>query len=272
MGALIYIGQTGDALLGGLALFALSLGMGAPLLAIGVSAGKYLPRAGGWMDAVKAVFGVLLLAVAVWMLERILPAAVTLLLWALLAILSAVYLGALDAIREGASGWRKLWKGLGVVLLIYGGLMLVGLAGGSTDPLQPLKGLALSGGSTQQHLQFKKIKTVAELEQQVKAASAAGKSVMLDFYADWCVSCKEFEKYVFTDPQVLAALASSVTLQADVTANDEADQQLLKKFRLIGPPGIIFYDRAGEELSDYRVVGYMAAPAFASHVQRALGP
>jgi thiol:disulfide interchange protein DsbD len=273
MGALIYIGQTGDALLGGLALFALSLGMGAPLLAIGVSAGKYLPRAGGWMDAVKAVFGVLLLAVAVWMLERILPAAVTLLLWALLAIISAVYMGALDAVREGASGWRKLWKGLGMVLLIHGGLMLVGLAAGSTDPLRPLKGLAVAAGNgTQQHLQFKPVKTVTELEQEVKAASTVGKTVMLDFYADWCVSCKEFEKYVFTDPQVLAALANSVTLQADVTANDEADQQLLKKFRLIGPPGIIFYNRSGEELRDYRVVGYMAAPAFASHIQRALAP
>jgi thiol:disulfide interchange protein DsbD len=273
MGALIYIGQTGDAVLGGLALFALSLGMGAPLLAIGTSAGKFLPRAGGWMDAVKAVFGVLLLAVAIWMLERILPAAITLLLWALLAIISAVYLGAVDAIKEGASGWFKLWKGLGLVLLIYGALMLVGLAGGSTDPLQPLKGIGLStGAAQQQHLQFKKVKTVADLEREVAAASNAGKTVMLDFYADWCVSCKEFEKYVFTDPQVLAALSNTVSLQADVTANDEADQALLKKFGLIGPPGIILYNRAGEELKDHRVVGYMEAPAFADHLQRALAP
>ncbi len=273
MGALIYIGQTGDAVLGGLALFALSLGMGAPLLAIGVSAGKFLPRAGGWMDAVKAVFGVLLLAVAIWMLERILPATITLLLWALLAIISAVYMGAIDAIKEGASGWYKLWKGLGLVLLIYGGLMLIGLAGGSTDPLQPLKGLAVSAGSAeQQHLQFKKIKTVADLEREIKAASAAGKTVMLDFYADWCVSCKEFDKYVFSNPQVLATLSNTVSLQADVTANDEADQALLKKFGLIGPPGIIFYNLAGDELVDFRVVGYMEASDFASHIQRALAP
>ncbi len=271
MGALIYIGQTGDAVLGGLALFALSLGMGAPLLAIGVSAGKFLPRAGGWMDAVKAVFGVLLLAVAIWMLERILPATITLLLWALLAIISAVYMGAIDAIREGASGWYKLWKGLGLVLLIYGGLMIIGLAGGNTDPLQPLKGLAVSGGSgaQQQHLQFKKVKTIADLEREVKAASAAGKTVMLDFYADWCVSCKEFEKYVFSDPQVLAALSNTISLQADVTANDEADQAMLKQFRLIGPPGIIFYNSSGDEMADYRVVGYMEAGEFASHIQRA---
>jgi thiol:disulfide interchange protein DsbD len=274
MGALIYIGQTGDALLGGLALFALSMGMGAPLLAIGVSAGKFLPRAGGWMDSVKAVFGVMLLAVAIWMLERILPADITMLLWALLAIISAIYMGAIDAIREGSSGWYKLWKGLGLVLLIYGALMLTGLAAGSTDPLQPLRSLNLSssGTTSQQTLQFKKVKTVADLEREVAAASSAGKTVILDFYADWCVSCKEFEKYVFSNPQVLAALSNTVSLQADVTDNDEADQQLLKQFRLIGPPGIIFYNRAGKEQKDYRVVGYMDAPAFASHIARALAP
>ncbi len=274
MGALIYIGQTGDAILGGLALFALSLGMGAPLLAIGVSAGKFLPRAGGWMDAVKAVFGVLLLAVAIWMLERILPTAITLLLWALLVIVSAVYMGAIDAIRDGASGWYRLWKGLGLVLLIYGALMLIGLAAGNTDPLQPLKGAGLSTAATapQQHLQFKKVKSIADLQREVEAASSAGKTVMLDFYADWCVSCKEFEKYVFADPQVLAALSNTVTLQADVTANDETDQALLKQFGLIGPPGIIFYNRGGKELRDHRVVGYMEASAFATHIQRALKP
>jgi thiol:disulfide interchange protein DsbD len=271
MGALIYIGQTGDAVLGGLALFALSLGMGAPLLAIGVSAGKFLPRAGGWMDSVKAVFGVLLLAVAIWMLERILPATLALLLWAMLVIVSAVYMGAIDAIREGASGWYRLWKGLGLVLLIYGALMLVGLAGGNSDPLQPLKGLAVSGASAaqQQHLQFKKIKTVADLEREIKAASAADKTVMLDFYADWCVSCKEFDKYVFSDPQVVASLSNTVSLQADVTANDEADQALLKQFGLIGPPGIIFYNQSGEELTEFRIVGYKDATTFHTHLQRA---
>lgn len=152
--------------------------------------------------------------------------------------------------------------------------MLIGLAGGNTDPLQPLKGLAFSSGavSQQQHLQFKTIKTVADLEREITTASAAGKTVMLDFYADWCVSCKEFDKYVFSDPQVLATLANTVSLQADVTANDEADQQLLKQFNLIGPPGIIFYNRAGEELRDYRIVGYKDATTFASHVKRAFAP
>ena len=271
MGALIYIGQTGDAILGGLALFALSMGMGAPLLAIGTSAGKLLPKAGGWMDAVKAVFGVMLLAVAVWMLERILPAQVTLLMWALLAIVSAVYMGAIDGLGEGASGWRKLWKGLGLVLLIYGGLMLIGLAAGNNDPLQPLKELGRGIGSTAErpHLSFKTIKSIDDLEREVTTANAAGKNVMLDFYADWCISCKEFEKYTFTNPGVQNALANTVTLQADVTANDEIDQALMKHFNIIGPPAIIFYGRDGKELKNYRVVGYMPADEFSSHIKRA---
>jgi len=272
MGALIYIGQTGDPYLGGAALFALSLGMGAPLVAIGTAGGKFLPRAGGWMDAVKAVFGVLLLAVAIWMLERILPAAITMLLWALLFIISAIYMGAVDAIKEGASGWHKLWKGLGLVLLLQGALMLIGLAAGTTDPLQPLKGAGFGGNTSvqQRHLTFKSIKTIDDLEREVTAASAAGKSVMLDFYADWCVSCKEFEKYTFSNPQVIDALANSVVLQADVTANDEADQALLQRFKLIGPPGIIFYDNQGNELAAHRVVGFMPAEDFAAHIHRAL--
>ncbi|MCW8840932.1 MAG: protein-disulfide reductase DsbD, partial [Gammaproteobacteria bacterium] len=272
MGALIYIGQTGDPYLGGAALFALSMGMGAPLVAIGTAGGKYLPRAGGWMDAVKAVFGVLLLAVAIWMLERILPASIILLLWALLLIISAVYMGAIDAIRDGASGWRKLWKGIGLVLLLQGGLMLVGLAAGNTDPLQPLKGIGFGGAATQQqHLSFKTIKTVEDLEREVATASTQGKTVMLDFYADWCISCKEFEKYTFSDPQVIAALDNTVVLQADVTANDEADQALLKKFKLIGPPGIIFYNSQGEELVSYRMVGFVPADEFTAHINRAFG-
>ncbi|MCW9088315.1 MAG: protein-disulfide reductase DsbD [Gammaproteobacteria bacterium] len=272
MGALIYIGQTGDPYLGGAALFALSMGMGAPLVAIGTAGGKYLPRAGGWMDAVKAVFGVLLLAVAIWMLERILPASIILLLWALLLIISAVYMGAIDAIRDGASGWRKLWKGIGLVLLLQGGLMLVGLAAGNTDPLQPLKGIGFGGAATQQqHLSFKTIKTVEDLEREVATASTQGKTVMLDFYADWCISCKEFEKYTFSDPQVIAALDNTVVLQADVTANDEADQALLKKFKLIGPPGIIFYNSQGKELVSYRMVGFVPADEFTAHINRAFG-
>lgn len=271
MGALIYIGQTGDALLGGIALFALSMGMGAPLLAIGTSAGKLLPRAGGWMDAVKAVFGVMLLAVAVWMLERILPAEITMLLWALLAIVSAVYMGAIEAIREGTSGWRKLWKGLGVALLIYGIMLLIGVAAGNSDPLQPIKGVGGGTGASieNNHLSFRTIKSSADLDREIVAANAQGKTVMLDFYADWCISCKEFEKYTFTDPAVQQALANSITLQADVTANDEVDQALMKRFNIIGPPAMIFYDKNGKELKNFRVVGFMPAAEFSAHINRA---
>ncbi len=273
MGALIYIGQTGDPWLGGLALFALSMGMGAPLVAIGTAGGKFLPRAGGWMDAVKAVFGVLLLAVAVWMLERVLPAEIAMLLWALLLLGSAIYMGALEPLKEGVSGWRKLWKMLGLVMLLQGALMLIGLSAGNTDPLQPLKGIGFGGASAAKpaHLVFKQVASVEELEREVAAAAAQGKSVMLDFYADWCVSCKEFEKYTFSDPQVLAALGNSVALQADVTDNNDAQQAMLKRFGLIGPPGIIFYDVQGNELTPHRVVGFMEPGEFAAHINRALG-
>ncbi len=271
MGALIYIGQTGDPWLGGSALFALSLGMGAPLVVVGTSAGKLLPRAGGWMDAVKAVFGVLLLAVAIWMLERVIPAWVNLLLWALLALTSAVYMGALDAAN---SGWQRLWKGLGVALLVWGALLLVGLASGGRDPMAPLAHLKVMGGvggaaMAPAHLEFRRVKSEADLERELAAAAAASRPVMLDFYADWCVSCKEFEKYTFADPSVVAALEGILTLQADVTANDDEDQALLKRFQLIGPPAILFYGADGQERRGYRLVGFEEAEKFKARVEQA---
>jgi thiol:disulfide interchange protein DsbD len=283
-GALIYIGQSGDAVLGGLALFALSMGMGIPLIAIGTSAGKALPKAGDWMDTVKAVFGVMLLGVAIWMLERIVPAALTMALWGILLITSGIYMGALEPLHHAdhashtpphPSGWRKLWKGLGVVLLIYGALLMVGAASGSKDPLQPLKGVAIAGATSdapQSHeLAFQRIKTVADLERQLAAASAAGKTVMLDFYADWCVSCKELERYTFSDAGVQRVLANTVLLQADVTANDEDDKALLKRFGLIGPPSILFFGSDGRERKGYRLVGFLDAAEFRDHATRALG-
>ena len=272
MGALIYISQTGDPWLGGTALFFLSLGMGAPLLLIGTSAGKLLPRAGGWMEVVKAVFGVLLLAVAVYLLERILPGMVVMVLWALLFLVSAIYMGALEPLTDGASGWRRLWKGLGVVLLIYGALLLIGAASGGKDPLAPLGHMRLAGagGAPQEHLQFRRVKTVDELQAQVAAASARNQPVMLDFYADWCVSCKEFDKYTFSDPGVQQALEGTLLLQADVTANDAKDKALLQHFDLIGPPAILFWGPEGSERQNYRVVGFMDAEAFRAHVEAAL--
>lgn len=272
-GALIYISQTGDAWLGGTALFALSMGMGAPLIAIGTSAGSLLPRAGAWMDAVKAVFGVLMLAVAIWMLERILPAPITMALWATLLIVSAVYMGALETLKAEATGWIKLRKGLGLLLLIYGIILLLGVASGGQQVLKPL-GNMLTGTSASSaqtaHLPFKQIKGVDGLNEALAEARAAGKPVMLDFYADWCISCKEMEILTFSKPEVQAALSNAVLLQADVTPNDDEDKALYKKFGIIGPPAIIFYDAEGNEKKNYRVVGYMPADKFNNHVRKAL--
>ncbi len=267
IGALTVIGLTGDVTLGGSALFAMSLGMGVPLLAIGTSAGHWLPRAGAWMEAIKAVFGVLLLAVAIWLLERILPEVLSMLLWAVLLIICAVYMGALKPV-EG--GWRTLARGLGVVMLVYGVLLLVGVASGGRDVWQPLRGTFLAGpGALQQPaLDFRPIKTLADLEQQL--AGAGNRPVMLDFYADWCVSCKEMERYTFTDPAVQARLEQAILLKADVTANDAADRELLAHFRLIGPPAILFFDGDGMEQSAYRVVGFMSAERFGAHLDQAL--
>ncbi len=272
-GALIYIGQSGDATLGGAALFALSMGMGLPLLAIGTSAGKLLPRAGGWMKAIKAVFGVLLLAVGVWMLERIVPPYVAMVLWAMLLIISAVYMGALERLVPEASGWRKLWKGAGMVLLIYGGLVLLGAASGGKDVLRPMHGSSFMGGASimaEQPLPFKAIKGMAGLTRELEAAQAAGKPVMLDFYADWCVSCKEMEKLTFSDPAVRQVLAGMVLLQADVTANDADDQALLKHFGIFGPPSIMFFSADGVEQHTRRLVGFLDAATFKAHVARVI--
>ncbi len=276
VGALIYIAETGDAVLGGMALFSLSMGMGAPLLVIGASAGKFLPKAGAWMDAVKAVFGVLLLGLAIWLLERVTPVATTMFLWGALMIVSAIYMGALDALTENSSGWKKLWKGLGMLLLIYGIIILLGLASGNRNVFQPLKGLSLNSGSATgavvqtEHLNFIQIKGVDGLNKELAKAKAAGKPVMLDFYADWCVSCKEMEALTFADPAVQKALESVVILQADVTPNDEKDTELYKHFGIIGPPSIMFFDADGNERRNYRVVGYMKAEQFSQHIKQAL--
>jgi thioredoxin:protein disulfide reductase len=273
-GALIYIGQTGDAVLGGLALFGLSMGMGAPLILIGTSAGRLLPRAGAWMDTVKAVFGVGMLAVAIVLLERILPPAVSMLLWGALLICSAIYMGALRDLPVEASGWARLWKGIGFALLVYGSLMLVGAAAGGKDTVQPLRGLAFAGttgGGAAQGLNFTRVKGTAELDRQLAAAQAAGRPVMLDFYADWCVSCKELERYTFSDPGVIAALDGFVLLKADVTADDADDRALLQgRFGMPGPPAIIFWGADGVERKAYRVVGFVPATEFAAHVRRAV--
>lgn len=267
-GALIYIGQTGDALLGGLALFAMSIGMGAPLLLIGMSAGKLLPRAGAWMNAVKAVFGVMLLAVALWMADRILPGWITLSLWALLFIASAIYMGALEPIGD-KSGWHKLWKGLGLSMLVYGIVLIIGVAGGSRDLLQPLKVFQGGTGSgmmqTQAKLNFEKIDSLAELQARV----GQGQPVMLDFYADWCVSCIEMERFTFSDPGVQAALAGVTLLKADVTANNDQHKALMKELGIVGPPAILFFNAQGQEQRGQRVVGFKKADEFKAIIEQA---
>lgn len=267
-GALIYIGQTGDAVIGGLALFALSIGMGLPLILVGTLGGKYMPKAGGWMDAVKAVFGVVLLGLAIWMLERFLSPAITQLMWAVLLIASAVYMGATESLREAASGWLRLWKSLGLVLLLWGALMLIGVAAGAKGtPFAPLSGLSLGGGGGQiAELEFRQVNDEQELDQALEQARAAGQPVMLDFYADWCISCKEMEHNTFSDPRVIEALSGFLVLQADVTANNADHKALLKRFNLYGPPGIIFWDTSGERVRQHWVVGYQPPDEFLGHV------
>ena len=259
-GALLYIGQSGDALLGGAALFTMALGMGTPLLVVGTSAGTLLPKSGPWMEAVKRAFGVILLATAVWLVSPVIPVVVQMLAWALLLIVPAIYLHALDPLPPHARGWQHFWKGVGIVMLLFGAAMLLGTLAGSRDPLQPLSVLRSSAASNEARpLPFVRVHTVAELDSRL---AAAGRPVLLDFYADWCVSCKEMERFTFADPRVQARLAGWTLLQADVTANSAADQALLQRFQLYGPPGIIFFDRQGREISGIRVVGFQSAEDF----------
>jgi thiol:disulfide interchange protein DsbD len=272
MAALIVIGSSGDAVLGGAALFSLSMGMGLPLLVFGVSAGKLVPRAGAWMNAVKAVFGVGLLAIAIWMLERIVSGTLIMLLWGTLAIACGIYLGALERIENGSSGWKRLWKSLGVALLVLGILEFVGAAAGGDYWLQPLAGIkaGVAGAPAAEHTTFHKIKSVEDLEQSLSQAGAMGRETMLDFYADWCVECKRMERNTFPDPGVQALLDRFQLIQTDVTSNDAADQRLMKAFDIIGPPAILFFDRHGVEMKDYRLVGYFDPDEFTGHLQQVL--
>lgn len=264
--AVLYISQSRDPLLGGLALFALALGMGAPLLAFGTAAGRWLPRAGGWMDTVKAVFGVTFLALAIWMLDRFLDPVWIMTLVGMLMIGCAVYLGVLERIEPGASGWTRLWKALGLVLLLAGAAQLIGAMAGGRDLFQPLKGVFGGGAVAEAKLEFARVKSVDDLDAAIAAANAAGRPVMFDFYADWCVSCKEMEKYTFTKPEVHAALADFVLLKADVTANDDIDQALMARFGIIGPPATLWFGTDGVEQRAHRLIGFENASKFVERV------
>jgi len=268
-GALLYISQTRDVVLGGAALFAMALGMGVPLVAVGVSEGALLPTAGAWMGGVRKFFGVLLLAVAIWIVSPVIPTMAQMLAWGALLVGSAVFLRALDPLPATASGWWRLWKGVGICALVAGVALLVGALSGSRDLLRPLAGIGGKPAPAAAPLPWTRVASLAELEAQLRSP---GKAVMLDFYADWCVSCKEMEAFTFSDDKVRAQLDRMLLLQVDVTANSEADRALLKRFALFGPPGIIFFDAQGREIRGLRVIGYQDAARFLKTLSLATSP
>ena len=273
VGALAFIGQTGDVFRGAFALFSMALGMGTPLLLVGVAGGRFLPHAGPWMTTVKALFGVLFLGVAVWMLERILPGSLTLALWALLVIVGGYYFGGFGRTSAGGGTGRLVARGLGLGAIVWGVIMMVGAAAGGHDPLQPLRGASVPGvggpvDGSAEALPFRMIASIDELDRELTAAQAAGQPVMLDFYADWCVSCKEMEKYTFSVPEVQQDLTGFVLLKADVTANSEADQALFRRFGVYGPPTTAFFGTHGRECRPFRLVGFVKADDFRSHLAR----
>lgn len=261
-GALIYISQTRDVVLGGSALFVMALGMGVPLLLLGASAGALLPKAGPWMESIKQFFGVLLLGVAIWLISPVISEVVHMLLWAALLIISAIYLHAIDPLPERASGLKRFLKGVGVIALLTGIALLIGVLSGSRDVLQPLSKLNIASTGAENttnvyqdgHLPFQRVKSVAELDEYIRQSK--DQYVMVDFYADWCISCKEMERFTFTDNKVQERLKDVVLLQIDVTAGTPDDAALLKRFNLFGPPGILFIDRQGNEVPDIRIIGF----------------
>ncbi len=270
-GALVYISQTKNVVLGGTALFSMASGMSVPLLLVGLSAGSLLPRAGGWMERVKHFFGVMLLAVALWMVSPVLPSWGLMLGAAALLLASAVYLGAFEKLPDTVTPGRALTKGLGLLLAVVATLQLAGIASGGRDLLQPLQHLASAKGGTavaaggQPELNFRTVANLAALDAAVKASD---KPVMLDFYADWCVACKEFEKFTFTDANVREHMAGMTLLRVDVTANNADDKALMRKYKLFGPPALLFFPPAGGEMEHARVIGFQDAEAFSEHLAR----
>ena len=268
---LAVIGQSGDVARGAAALFALSMGMGAPLLLVGASAGQLLPKVGPWMNTVKSAFGVMMLGLAIWMLERVLPGSITLALWAVLIFVTGVFMGALEPLPSPVHWTRRLGKSVGLLACLYGALMVIGATLGGHNPLRPIPQLAMTGNpaGAEAHLPFQDIDTVGDLDAALANAKAKGQPVMLDFTAEWCVSCKEMEEYTFSDPSVATALEDYLLLRADVTANDDDDSALMQRFGIFGPPTIAFYNRAGVEHRGLRLVGFVPAEDFIDHVHLA---
>ena len=268
-GALLVISQTQDAARGGIALFSMAIGMGIPLVAVGVSEGALLPKAGPWMNGVKKFFGTLLLAVAIWIVSPVIPAEAQMLLWAALLVGSAMFLRAIDPLAPDASGYSRLWKGAGVIALVAGLALLVGVLAGNRNPLRPLAGFAAGGAPAAAPLRWVPVGSLSDLD---GALRAGGRPAMLDFYADWCVSCKEMESFTFSDPRVRARMDGMLLLRADVTAGTERHKLLLKRFSLVGPPGIIFFDAQGREIRGLRVIGYQDAERFPKTLDLAATP
>ncbi|SFR40795.1 thiol:disulfide interchange protein DsbD [Marinobacter gudaonensis] len=271
-GSLLYISTTQDAVIGGIALFALGLGMGIPLILVAVGGRKLLPTTGHWMTAVKHFYGVMLLAVAIWLVERLVPGWVALVLWGLLVAITGVQLGAFDAAR---AGWERTRKGLGLVLFAYGLALLAGAVGGASDPLRPLAPFTVAStasgtvaSAAADHAPFRRVEDPAQVRAMLRQASFEGQPVMLDFYADWCISCKVMERNVFSKPDVIQALAPYTLLQIDMTDNTPAQQALLDELGLFGPPAILFYARGGKELPEYRILGEMDREQFLNHLRR----
>jgi len=265
--ALIVIADHGDVFRGGLALFSLAIGMGVPLVIFGTSMGKVLPKAGGWMDHVKNFFGLLMLGLAIWMLARIIPDNITLFLWALLAALTAVFAGAFKNLPSDSSLIAQIFKALGFIAMLYAAMLLIGGVTGAKDPLKPLANL--SGGSIEhREIQFKRIKSNTDLMREIQAATANNQKVFLDFYADWCIACKEMEKYTLNEPNVLDAFENWVLLQADVTPNDEIDKNLMQILKVPGPPAMLFFDTTGEEVRSMRLYGFKKPNEFLAHINR----
>ena len=271
-GALIYIGQTGDPLLGGMALFVMSLGMGVPLILIGTSAAKVMPRAGVWMESVKAGFGVVLLLMAIWMLDRVVPTEVSMLLSALVLIVSSIYMGVFNTNYEGVQGWAKFFRGLGVVLLVYGIALLLGLLSGGKSFIYPLQSFTGNGAggavASTSKLNFATITTNAELDRMLAVAQRNGQPVMLDYYADWCVSCSELDYVTFADTQVQQALQSVLLIKVDVTANDAEAKQLTQRYEVLGPPTLQLINSAGEWRKDLTLIGVPAPQELLNNLQR----
>jgi len=255
-GALVYISQTRDVVIGGLALFSMAVGMSIPLLLVGVSAGALVPRAGLWMQGVKRFFGVLMLAMAWWLVSPVLPGKVQIIGWAILGVGYAFYLLTHESGKWIPKVTAALFAAMGIV-------QIAGLATGATDPLHSLEKLS---GRSERHLKFTRVKTVADLDAVL--AQTGGKTVILDFYADWCVSCKEMEKLTFIDPAVQQKLANTILLQVDVTANNDDDKAMLQRFTLFGPPGIIMFNSAGQEIPDARVIGFQDTEKFLRSLQK----